>query len=127
MPYVTSSGAAGLCPTPTVAPVGPLRADGRARSAVGGTRAAAADRVDTATLISRTDHHQQLVASADLMVRPPRLVSALDNDTAGHRPQLIPALTGRFPDHHAFLLPQMLRRVDAITADVATVQERIDA
>jgi transposase len=36
------------------------------------------------------------------------------------------ALTGRFTDHHAFLLTQMLARVDAITADIATVQARID-
>src|SRR3954452_1476100 len=41
--------------------------------------------------------------------------------------RLTEALTGRFTDHHAFLLAQMLRRVDAITADVATVQARIDA
>jgi transposase len=40
--------------------------------------------------------------------------------------RLTQALTGRFTEHHAFLLAQMLRRVDAITADVATVQERID-
>ena len=40
--------------------------------------------------------------------------------------RLTEALTGRFTEHHAFLLTQMLRRVDAITADVATVQERID-
>jgi len=37
------------------------------------------------------------------------------------------ALTGRFTEHHAFLLTQMLRRVDGITADIATVQARIDA
>ncbi len=37
------------------------------------------------------------------------------------------ALTGRFTEHHAFLLTQMLARVDAITADIATVQARIDA
>ena len=42
-------------------------------------------------------------------------------------PALTEALTGQFTEHHAFLLTQMLRRVDAITADVATVQERIDA
>jgi transposase len=41
--------------------------------------------------------------------------------------RLTEALTGRFTDHHAFLLSQMLRRVDALTADVATVQARIDA
>lgn len=36
------------------------------------------------------------------------------------------ALTGRFGDHHAFLLARMLSRVNAISADIATVQERID-
>jgi transposase len=40
--------------------------------------------------------------------------------------RLTEALTGRFTEHHAFLLAQMLRRVDAITADVAAVQARID-
>src|SRR3954451_5943096 len=40
---------------------------------------------------------------------------------------LVEALTGRFTDHHAFLLAQMLKRIDAITADIATVQVRIDA
>jgi transposase len=40
--------------------------------------------------------------------------------------RLTEALTGRFTDHHAFLLTQMLQRVDAATADIATVQARID-
>jgi transposase len=40
--------------------------------------------------------------------------------------RLTEALTGRFTEHHAFLLTQMLHRVDAITANIATVQERID-
>jgi transposase len=40
--------------------------------------------------------------------------------------RLIEALTGRFTEHHAFLLTQMLHRVDAVTADIATVQARID-
>src|SRR4051794_27254743 len=40
--------------------------------------------------------------------------------------RLTEALTGRFTEHHAFLLTQMLARVDAITADIATVQARID-
>ncbi len=40
---------------------------------------------------------------------------------------LTEALTGRFTAHHAFLLGQMLKRIDAVTADIATVQERIDA
>jgi transposase len=41
--------------------------------------------------------------------------------------RLTEALTGRFTDHHAFLLTQMLNRVDGITADIATVQTRIEA
>jgi transposase len=40
--------------------------------------------------------------------------------------RLTEALTGRFTEHHAFLLTQMLNRVDAITADIATVQARIE-
>ena len=40
--------------------------------------------------------------------------------------RLTEALTGRFTEHHAFLLSQMLHRVDAVTADIATVQARID-
>jgi hypothetical protein len=36
------------------------------------------------------------------------------------------ALTGRFTDHHAFLFTQMLQRIDGISADIATVQDRID-
>jgi transposase len=41
--------------------------------------------------------------------------------------RLSEALTGRFTDHHAFLLAQMLNRIDAISADIAIVQDRIDA
>jgi transposase len=37
------------------------------------------------------------------------------------------AFTGRFSDHHTFLLSTMLNRVDAITADIDTVQARIDS
>src|SRR5215212_6673596 len=33
--------------------------------------------------------------------------------------RLTEALTGRFTEHHAFLLTQMLQRVDAVTADIA--------
>jgi transposase len=41
--------------------------------------------------------------------------------------RLVEALTGRFTDHHAFLLAQMLQRIDGITADIATVQARIES
>jgi transposase len=41
--------------------------------------------------------------------------------------RLTEALTGRFTEHHAFLLTQMLQRIDGVSADIATVQARIDA
>ena len=37
------------------------------------------------------------------------------------------AFVGRFTDHHAFLLTRMLARVDAINADIAALEERIEA
>jgi len=37
------------------------------------------------------------------------------------------AFTGRFSDHHAFLLTKMLHRIDEIAADIAELDARIDA
>jgi transposase len=60
--------------------------------------------------------------------RDPGVLAGLARGTLRSKiDRLIEALTGRFTDHHAFLLNQMLHRIDAITADVATVQDRIDA
>ena len=42
-------------------------------------------------------------------------------------PALQEALTGHFTDHHAFLLGKMLARVDAINADIAELDARIEA
>ncbi len=44
----------------------------------------------------------------------------------GKTARLEEAFTGRFTDHHAFLLRTMLARVDGIDADVDIVQARID-
>ena len=37
------------------------------------------------------------------------------------------ALTGRFSDHHAFLLSKMLARIDAVSADIVELDARIEA
>jgi transposase len=37
------------------------------------------------------------------------------------------AFTGRFDDHHAFLLDKMLTRIDQVSADLDDLDERIDA
>ena len=41
-------------------------------------------------------------------------------------PELRQAFEGRFNDHHAFLLSRMLAHVDAINADIAAVEARIE-
>ena len=42
-------------------------------------------------------------------------------------PQLRKALTGQFRDHHAFLLRSMLDHVDRLDADIAALDQRIEA
>ena len=44
----------------------------------------------------------------------------------GKRSQLVEAFTGRFSDHHAFLLETMLSRIDQAGADIAAVEAKID-
>jgi transposase len=41
-------------------------------------------------------------------------------------PQLRQALTGHFADHHAFICATMLRRIDALAADIADLDSRIE-
>ena len=42
-------------------------------------------------------------------------------------PQLEEAFVGHFDDHHAFLLTQMLNRIDALSVGIERVEERIEA
>ena len=41
-------------------------------------------------------------------------------------PALREAFTGHFDDHHAFLLEQMLGRIDGLDADIARIEEKIE-
>src|SRR4051812_16585234 len=41
-------------------------------------------------------------------------------------PALQEAFVGRFTEHHAFLLARMLAHIDAVNADIATVEQRIE-
>jgi hypothetical protein len=60
--------------------------------------------------------------------RDPAVLAGLARGTLRSKTaRLGEALTGRFTDHHAFLLDRMLHRIDGITADIAAVQNRIDA
>src|SRR3954463_6730632 len=59
--------------------------------------------------------------------RDPAVLAELARGRLRSKPdRLVEALTGRFTDHHAFLLARMLQRIDGITADIAAVQARIE-
>lgn len=59
--------------------------------------------------------------------RDPKTLAALARRRMKAKiPQLEEAFTGHFTSHHAFLLGKMLARVDAITADIADIDARIE-
>jgi transposase len=59
--------------------------------------------------------------------RNPKVLAQLARRTLRKKVSLLEeAFTGCFTDHHAFLLTQMLGRVDAITADIAALDARIE-
>jgi transposase len=60
-------------------------------------------------------------------VRDPNLLADLARGTMRAKTsRLVEALTGRFNDHHAFLLAKMLAQVDKINADIADIDTRIE-
>ncbi len=60
--------------------------------------------------------------------RDPKVLAQLARTRLrGKIAQLEEAFTGRFSDHHAFLLATMLERVDAVSADIATLEAHIEA
>jgi transposase len=40
--------------------------------------------------------------------------------------ELEEAFVGRFSEHHAFLLRRMLNHIDALDADIATIEDRVE-
>lgn len=59
--------------------------------------------------------------------RDPKVLAGLARTRMrGKISRLQEAFTGRFGDHHAFLLARMLAHVDAIDADIAAVEYRIE-
>ena len=60
--------------------------------------------------------------------RNPKVLAQLARRTLRRKISLLEeAFTGYFTGHHAFLLRQMLARVDAITGDIAALDIRIEA
>ncbi len=59
--------------------------------------------------------------------RDPRvLAQSARGSMRGKIASLEQAFVGSFGDHHAFLLRQMLGRIDALSADIATLEDRIE-
>ena len=59
--------------------------------------------------------------------RNPKVLAQLARRSLRRKISLLEeAFTGYFTDHRAFLLRQMLGRVDAITADIAPLDARIE-
>jgi transposase len=59
--------------------------------------------------------------------RDPRVLADLAHGRMRVKlPQLRQALTGHFDEHHAFLCAAMLRRIDALTADIAALDAPVD-
>jgi transposase len=60
--------------------------------------------------------------------RDPKILAQLARSRLRSKiPRLEESFVGRFTAHHGFLLAKMLARVDAITADIAEVDARIEA
>jgi transposase len=56
---------------------------------------------------------------------PKALAELAKGSMRGKRRRLIEAFTGHFGDHHGFLLATMLARIDQASADIATLEGRI--
>lgn len=59
--------------------------------------------------------------------RNPKVLAELARGSMRRKiPQLREALTGHFDEHHAFMCATMLRRIDALAADIADLDARIE-
>jgi transposase len=71
---------------------------------------------------------RQMLAALVAGERNPKVLAQLARRTLRKKITLLEeAFTGYFTDHHGFLLRQMPARVDAITADIAALDARIEA
>jgi transposase len=70
---------------------------------------------------------QMLQAMIDGQPDPKVLAQMAHGSMRRKIPQLREALTGHFDDHHAFICATMLRRIDALAADIADLDTRIEA
>ena len=71
---------------------------------------------------------QAMMAALVAGERSPKALAQLARTSLRRKiPALEEAFTGHFTDHHAFLLAKMLTRIDALDADIAELDTRIEA
>ena len=71
---------------------------------------------------------RQMMAALINGERDPRVLANLARGALRTKlPTLQEAFTGRFSDHHAYLLSRMLARIDALSAEIADLDARIEA
>jgi transposase len=71
---------------------------------------------------------QAMMAALVAGERNPKALAQLARASLRRKiPALEEAFTGHFTDHHAFLLAKMLTRIDALDADIAELDTRIEA
>lgn len=124
-----------LCP----APIRQLRDLTRYRVDLIGTRTAEKNRVeklleDACIKLSVVASDIFEVSGREMMAalvageREPKVLAQLARSVMRNKiTELEEAFTGHFDDHHRFLLARMLARIDGIDADIAAVDEQIEA
>ena len=71
---------------------------------------------------------REMMAALIAGERNPKVLAQLARSVLRRKiSELEEAFTGSFDDHHAFLLARMLARIDGIDADIAAVDEQIEA
>ena len=71
---------------------------------------------------------REMMAALIAGERKPKVLAQLARSVLRRKiSELEEAFTGSFDDHHAFLLARMLARIDGIDADIAAVDEQIEA
>ena len=71
---------------------------------------------------------REMMAALIAGQRDPRVMAAMARGRLRAKiPDLVEALTGRFSDHHAYLLVRMLARIDTLGDDIAALDTRIEA
>lgn len=121
------------------APIRRLRDLTRYRTDLVGTRTAEKNRVeklleDACIKLSSVASDIFGVSGREMMAaliagerNPGRLAQLARTRMRAKISELEEAFTGHFDDHHAFLLTRMLARIDGIDADIAAIDEQIEA